>query len=527
MVVAVQQERLSKIGVTVDEDGKLHFTRDARWGGEALDRRWRNSAAYIRPTQLNKLNLPLCFAKEDNTPDFYERIIAPAEKRCTLDSEAQGSARAEQQRYPRIWIDEADAIRYQAARLEEVVEGLSDYVAQRRLSPTNQMLLKSFFGRVIREQPHAVSEIRLQMRASHPFLAGLFLRALSEEVTKLIELEKSNTASSGELRATLYVGYTYGIPIRGLAAPALRELEAVLKTATASDLEKYDTIALVGVVRRLSMTSASLEARSIELIRNHPDTLGSAVLALLLYELRCADRSLQALAVQQAQRRDLSADVWLNYSLAANGFGFTEQGLLEARRLFKELYLPSLKFTPQESQRTRGWKRLASGALFPEELGIVKDRDDPWIAQSNSEGRVFRTLEADQELRLKTNVSIQRAPTIEGIMYPPGSGKGCVVFMDSRWFTSVDGAWENRGYKGHTLTVTKMLTAAGWNVLRIPDTFSLQEGHPSLLKALNQIKSYFKSQGMLDDGPLKIDAGDDFKDIASHVMLYTAKKQTA
>jgi hypothetical protein len=64
-------------------------------------------------------------------------------------------------------------------------------------------------------------------------------------------------------------------------------------------------------------------------------------------------------------------------------------------------------------------------------------------------------------------------------------------------------------------------------VLRIPDTFSLQEGHPSLLKALNQIKSYFKSQGMLDDGPLKIDAGDDFKDIASHVMLYTAKKQTA
>jgi hypothetical protein len=305
----------------------------------------------------------------------------------------------------------------------------------------------------------------------------------------------------------------------------LRELEAVLKNATAADLEKHDTVALVGVVSRLTRLSEPLEKRAIELIKSYPDTLGSAVLSLLLHELRVSDDEVQRLVLAQAQRNDLPTDVWLNYSLCAFGVGFTEQGRCKARELYHQFYSPRITATPENSQRTRAWNRLTTGALFPEKLGGIRTSKRHFFGPSNFESRVVRTLRDDDELYLRDDVRIPGAPTIKAVINPDGVGKGCVVLTDSEWFTAAaDEAWVKRGYKGHVHIVNKMLTEAGWHVLRIPETFAPESKQPQLCAALQQLKEYFSSQRSPTCGPLIIDPPDCFTEIANHIMLYTAKK---
>lgn len=455
--------------------------------------------------------------------DLDANVLVPVY--ASLGISYQGVAPASVEVPPRAFVSDDDRIRFDRSRILAAFKTLADnYWAPdcpERVRGKGRELVRL----VVRSYPYALAEAAFAARKLDQYFVRDLYCVIREEAIQAVKPPDGSEPDPKRFRESFTVAAAFGMTIPELQPPVVRELESALSRAGERELTEYESVAFLAATRGMCVTSPEIESRAIALIQRYPDTRGASMLARSLSEVRCPDPSIRDFIRAQAMKENISAHRWLNYAHASIGFGLEPPERGHIRRIFKDRYENSVRSFARWCPRSRASLRLLVGELCPEVIGDLRPirAGSQALFRSPLEVRVIRRLEGIPGIRVTQDLYLPWAPAVDGVIVCEGfPDTPLLLLIDGESYHSVNGKWSYRGFDGHSSLVTRILTRAGYPVVRV----SAHLGEPGLESALSEAVSSiarFLTTGEAPRAPrLVVDPPAGFTEIAGKVLFYPA-----
>jgi len=304
---------------------------------------------------------------------------------------------------------------------------------------------------------------------------------------------------------------------------AIDELTMALEMPNESLMSDRCFGTFVAAMRSACVTSPTLEERALAAIGRFPGTLVASQLARNLAEVKTPDATFGDTLLKQVSRRDLDVQVWLNYAhgaLVHRADGETRHRVKEA---FENRYDRPVRVLARWSPKGRTSFRILLGALYPERVGDISRLGSAGsnLFHSSLEARIKAAIAQSLGVSVESGTYIPWAPAIDGVLQATASSSTPVVLMvDGEPYHSVNGCWGLRGFDGHSLLATKILTNAGYPVLRISGQLGEATERSALCSVVRAALDHVATGASAEDPRLVIDPPDDFRDIGGKALLY-------
>jgi hypothetical protein len=281
--------------------------------------------------------------------------------------------------------------------------------------------------------------------------------------------------------------------------------------------------AFVAAMRPACVTSQTFEERALAAIGRFPGTLGASQLARSLAEIKIPDASFGSMVLNEVSRRDLDSQVWLNYAHSALVYRVDSETRHRVKESFEERYDRSVRVIARWSPKGRASYRIVVGALYPERVGDIARLRSAGsnLFQSSLEARIKAVIAESRGASVESGTYIPWAPAIDGVLRATSSSSPPVVLMvDGEPYHSVNGCWVFRGFDGHSLLATKILTSAGYPVLRISGQLGEAAERSALCSLVDAALDHVATGAPAEDPRLVIDPPDDYREIGGKALLY-------
>lgn len=428
---------------------------------------------------------------------------------------------------PRTWLSTADKTRYQQSRVLAACEVLCKTYwgidMPDRAREKGRDLLRS----LVREVPFAMALAAPALRASGEAFARDLSRIVREEALSAVEGWRDSADTRRRLRESFVVTDGLGLDVVECSAAAMQELEESLGRARGSDLKEDEYTAFLAASRTTCLTTPALEYRATALIQAHPDTFGASILARQLFEYRVPDPALRRWIYSQAMRANHRTNTWLNYAHAAVGLDLSDNEQDALRGVFEQRYEASVENISRCNLRARSSYRLIVGALYPDSLGEIRPlrQGTDVLIHSPLEQRVINRLQRTPGMKVLRDRFIPWAPAFDGVAVSDRAPhRPIVILVDGESYHSVNGSWAFRGFDGHSLLVSRILTQAGYPVVRIAAQFGEPGLEGALSEAISAVAQYVCDGETPSAQRLVVNPPATFTDIAGRVILYTPRK---
>ena len=453
-------------------------------------------------------------------------VLAPLARSFGIDLPGiwtgEEGRREPREHVPRNWFNREDEELYEASRITIACRCLAEHYWGPEVSERGRQSAYEFLRAVMRERPY-------QLALAVPYLRK-WPGELYRDMVPLVRSEASNMWRSYPHQAGREDVARDGVVLLDAVGKltidlnrlAFDELTSALENVGEATMRDHRFAAFVAAVRTTCLSSSVWEERACAAIMRFPDLVCSAQLARNLAEARATDVSVKRLVGSQAVRRDLEARTWLTYAHSALLFGAdagTQEGMKE---VFEARYARSVGMYARWSQKGRSSYRMVVASLYPERIGEISPLKNVGanLFQSNLETRMKAVIDDIPNVSVQGGRYIPWAPAIDGVIRSTRrDGPPVVLLIDGEPYHSVNGSWAFRGFDGHSLLVTKILTDAGYPVLRISGDLGEVSERDTLASVVCAALEQVGSGGGKEE-LLVVDPPDDFKDIAGRALLY-------
>jgi hypothetical protein len=276
-------------------------------------------------------------------------------------------------------------------------------------------------------------------------------------------------------------------------------------------------------MRPACLTSPAFEKLALGAIGRFPGTLAASQLARSLAEVRISDASFGDSLLKEVSRRDLDSQVWLNYAHSALVHRADSNTRQRVKEAFENRYEPSVHVIARWSPKARSSYRIVVGALYPERVGYISRLKSAGsnLFQSSLEARIKDAIAQLPGVSVESDAYIPWAPAIDGVLRVTSSSSPPVVLLvDGEPYHSVNGCWAFRGFDGHSLLATKILSNAGYPVLRLSGQLGEGAERSALCSLVRAALDHVATGTSAEDSRLIIDPPDDYRDIRGKALLY-------
>ena len=437
--------------------------------------------------------------------------------------ESQDGKRLSTEIAPRNWVSREDEDRYEASQVTLACRCVVAHYWKPDVSERSRQRAYEFLRAVIRERSYPLALAAPGLRKWHGEFYLDMLRIVRDEALHLWRRESAASGSNESVRGTVALLDAFGSVGGEVNRLGFDELTLALGSVTASLMNDTRFAAFIAGMRTTSQTSPIFEERAAAAVERFPDTLGAAQLARNLSEVRAPATEAVSLIHAQACRRDLDVSSWLNYAHSALVYGANSEIRTRIREVFEERYDRSVRMLSRWNPKARSSYRMLVGALYPERVGEISSLRSPagTLFQSSLEARMKAAIAEIPHLSVQGGTYIPWAPAIDGVLRSSGDSVPPVVLLvDGEPYHSVNGSWPFRGFDGHSLLVTKILTGAGYPVLRISAQLGEANEREALRSSVCAAIEHLATGAPWNDPHLVVDAPDDYRDIVGKALLY-------
>lgn len=424
---------------------------------------------------------------------------------------------------PRSWVNSADKERYEASQITLACRCLADHYWKPEITERSRQRAHDFLRALIRQRPYQLAAVAPNLRKwNHDFYLDT-VRLVRDE---RLNVWRGGAAASGThdgVRSTVVLLDAFGSGGSEVTRLALDELTAALDGPNESLMSDSRFGTFVAAMRRVCVTSPTFEERALAAIKRFPGTLGASQLARNLAEVRTPDAAFGDTLLKQVSRRDLDVQVWLNYAHSALVHMADNDMRNRVKEVFEERYDLPVRVIARWNPKGRSSYRIVVGALYPERVGGISRlrTSGSNLFHSSLEARIKAVLDQLPGLSVESGTYIPMAPAIDGVVRTTSSTTPPVVLMvDGEPYHSVNGSWLFRGFDGHSRLATKILTNAGYPVLRISGQLGEGTARSALCSVVSAALDHLTTGAPAEDPRLVIDPSDDYRDIGGKALLY-------
>lgn len=424
---------------------------------------------------------------------------------------------------PRTWIDKDDEDRYEALQVTLACRCVAAHYWKPEVSERMRQGAHDLLRAVIRERPYHLALAAPGLRKWH----GEFYRDVSrlarDEALNVWRRTPEASGSHHDVRSAIVLLDAFGSAGVEVHRLAFDGLTIALERPNASLMNERHFADFIGAMRPSCLTSPLFEERGSAAIVRFPNSLCAAQLARNLSEVRCSDADAGAVIARQSCRRDLEPRVWLNYAHSALVGGADSATRQRIQRVFEERYDRSVRMLARWNTKARASYRMLVGSLYPERVGQISSLRyaESNLFQSSLEARTKAVIAGVPGISVEGGKYIPWAPAIDGVLRSEDTSIPPVVLLvDGEPYHSVNGQWPFRGFDGHTILATKILTAAGYPVLRISGQLGEASERATLRSTVLAALEHLGNQASVSESRLVIDPPDDYTDIAGKALLY-------
>ena len=427
------------------------------------------------------------------------------------------------ERPPRSWISREDEERYETLQVSLACRCIALNYWKPEVSERMRQGAYEFLRGVVRERPYQLALAVPNLRKWHGDFYRDMLRMVRDEALTVWRRSTDATGHNDEVRKAIVLLDAFGTISSEVTRLALEELTLALKTPSESLMRDPEFATFVGAMRTSCYTSSTFEKGASAAVAAFPDTFGASQLSRNLSEVRAPDAAVQALIAEQAARSDLPVATWLNYAHSALVYGAESDTRQRIREVFEAKYERSVRMLARWSPKGRASYRIVVGSLYPERIGQISSLQtvSSNLFQSSLEARIKAAISDIPHVAVEGRRYIPWAPAIDGVLLSADAQIPPVVLLiDGEPYHSVNTCWSFRGFDGHSLLATKILTEAGYPVLRISGQLGEFSERAALESAICSAVKYLSSDTSVEDPRLVVNPPDTFKEIGGKALLF-------
>ncbi len=437
--------------------------------------------------------------------------------------EPQDGKRLSTEIAPRNWVSREDEERYEASQVTLACRCVAAHYWKPDVSERSRQGAYEFLRALIRERPYHLALAAPGLRKWHGEFYLDMLRTVRDEALNIWRQESEASGSNHVVRGTVVLLDALGSVVGELNRLGFDELTVALGSVSASLMNDIRFAAFIAGMRTTFQTSRIFEERAAAALERFPDTLCAAQLARNLSEVRAPKNQAVSIIHAQACRRDLEVTSWLNYAHSSLVYGANPEIRNRLRDVFEKRYDRPIRMLARWSPKARSSYRIVIAALYPERVGEISSLRSSGgnLFHSSLEVRMKAAIDEIPHLSVQGGTYIPWAPAIDGVLRSSNDSVPPVVLLiDGEPYHSVNGSWPFRGFDGHSLLVTKILTGAGYPVLRISAQLGEASEREALRSSVCDAIEHLATGAPGKDPHLVIDAPDDYKDIVGKALLY-------
>jgi hypothetical protein len=425
---------------------------------------------------------------------------------------------------PRTFVNDADRERFQQGYLRAELRRLSDAVTAWTDGNSTVLEVNDQLRQLVAAHPYALAEAIRSCRKMDPYFINV-LGAVFDEKLRAAEVEPDPYRRSEAVCQAVVLKTCIRKGYEDFVSRSTAEFEHALENAGERELESAKVQAIFSTLKYLFVVTPKIEEASIKLLHRFPNTFGGSLVARYLSTVRCSDSSVRDLIFLQAGRTDVPSMQWLNYAHAAIQFVRDPAELESIRLAFKRSHEDFVGEWAEANAQPYTSLRTVRMALFPTRKDELRTlyANNTGLLESRTESTIKRVLNRALPDLLESG-GVPGAPAIDAAMRVAGyQGQPLLLFVDGEPFHAVNRRWSERGFDGHTCSVTWNFTHAGYPVLRIPNSFGDKAKHGDLIQAVQAVQRILLGESPEHPHLVEVDPPHDFKPDGSKVILYTAR----
>lgn len=454
-------------------------------------------------------------------------VLVPLARSLGLDVpgiyEASRSGAPAMDDAPRSWVDSADKERYETSQVTLACRCVEAHYWKPKTAERSRQGAYEFLRALIRQRPYQLSLAAPHLRKWDRDFYLDALRIVREEALKVWRRAPEASGSHEDVRSAVVLLDAFGSIGVEASRLAFDELTMALETPNESLMSDRRFGAFVAAMRPACVTSPTFEERALAAIGRFPGTLGASQLARNLAEVKTSVATFGDTLFKQVSRRDLDVQVWLNYAHSALVHRADDETRHRVKEALEDQYDRSVRVIARWSPKGRTSYRILVGALYPERVGDISPLRSAAssLFHSSLEARIKAAITELPGVSVESGTYIPWAPAIDGVLRASSSyGPPVVLMVDGEPYHSVNGCWRFRGFDGHSLLASKILTNAGYSVLRISGQLGEATERSALCSVVRAALDHAATGASAEDPRLVIDPPDDYRDIGGKALLY-------